>query len=289
MNLSKRIFKFQCFGISKISRERIIVNKMIKAKQNQEKKLNEQMNSSSVVVKKTIFDPIEALDMIRDKIKDDKDFDKKMLNGVVLSLNLNVKENVNIRGVRESPGGIVKHPKICVFTSEMLREKAKAAGATILADDQFIQNLINGTEKIKFNLAICSTDYQPKMKLLGRLLGPKGLMPSPKIGTIVEPTELESTVQRFYNGTKEFKGNKKSPVCVNLGRLNFSNESISKNIDAFIKSLESRVPDGSTLRGIIKSAKITISTLGPAINISIPSLLPNDPTYFYKREKIEKI
>ena len=197
MNLSRKFYKFNYFNISKLSRERMIIKNIKKEKEFELKKQTEDANSGGSEVKKTIFNPLEALDMVRESLKDDKEFDKKMMNGVTFSLNLNIKDNINIRGIRESPGGIVKHPKICVFTSDILKEKVKSAGAEIVADEQYIQNLVNGTEKIRFNLAICSTDFQPKMKLLGRLLGPKGLMPSPKIGTIVEPSELEQTVNRF--------------------------------------------------------------------------------------------
>ena len=159
------------------------------------------------------------------------------------------------------PHGIGKQLKIAVLTNEENFEEAKNAGATIVGNDDLIQNIIQGN--INFDLLIATPNIMPKLAKLGRVLGPKGLMPSPKSGTVT--TTLETTLTDFKKGKFEYKADKTGVVHINFGKSNFPENQLIENLQALYRSIEQNRPSG--VKGKYFKSLFICTTMGPSIKL----------------------
>lgn len=162
---------------------------------------------------------------------------------VKLGVNPN-KGDQQIRGICKFPGGPIQIPRVCVFTTGHLQEVAKEAGADIIGDEQTI-NMIKNSEVYNFDKLICTLDMLPTLKQLGKVLGPKGLMPNQKVGTASKGEDLESIIKEIKKGSKEFKMDNGAQVRLAIGRINFPDLNLYKNIDSFIRTLFEKRPDAA--------------------------------------------
>ena len=159
------------------------------------------------------------------------------------------------------PHGNGKEVRVAVFAPEDECKKAKAAGADIAEDVEFIKQLEKGI--INFDILISTPTYMPKLGKFARLLGPKGLMPNPKAGTVT--TDIEKAVKESKAGKIEYRVDKQAIVHLGLGKTNFTEVKLLENATAFLDSLKSMKP--ASLKGqYIKSIYIS-STMGPSIAI----------------------
>ena len=167
----------------------------------------------------------------------------------------------NIRATVSLPAGTGKTIRAAVFAPLDIVKKAKAAGADIAEDEEFLQRL--DKEEIDFDVLIATPQYMTKLGKYARLLGPKGLMPNPKAGTVTE--DVEKAVNEAKAGKIEYRVDKQAIVHVGLGKTSFGSEKLTENINAFIDSLISQKP--ASIKGqYIKS--IFISTMmGPSIQV----------------------
>ena len=167
----------------------------------------------------------------------------------------------NIRTTLVLPHGNGKEVRVAVFAPEDECKKAKAAGADIAEDVEFIKQLEKGI--INFDILISTPTYMPKLGKFARLLGPKGLMPNPKAGTVT--TDIEKAVKESKAGKIEYRVDKQAIVHLGLGKTNFTEAKLLENATAFLDSLKSMKP--ASLKGqYIKSIYIS-STMGPSIAI----------------------
>jgi len=140
-------------------------------------------------------------------------------------------------------------------------KKAKAAGADIAEDAEFLKRLEKG--EIAFDVLISTPQYMPKLGKYARLLGPKGLMPNPKAGTVT--TDVEKAVKEAKAGKVEYRVDKQSIVHIGLGKTNFDEKQLLENAQAFFDSLKSQKP--ASLKGTyVKSVYLT-TTMGPSIAV----------------------
>lgn len=161
------------------------------------------------------------------------------------------------------PHGMGKEIRIAVLTDEDNFEEAKSFGATVVGNDDLIEEISQGN--ISFDLLIATPNLMPKLAKLGRVLGPKGLMPSPKSGTVT--TTLESTLTEFKKGKFEYKADRTGIVHINFGKTNFTKEQLMDNVKALYKSIEQNRPSG--VKGkYFKSIFIT-TTMGPSIKLEL--------------------
>lgn len=166
----------------------------------------------------------------------------KFVESVELHANLNINPKYADQQLRTTvtlPNGVGKQTRIAVLTNEENFGEAKSAGADIIGNDDLIEQITQGN--INFDLLIATPNMMPKLAKLGRVLGPKGLMPSPKSGTV--SSTLEATLTEFKKGKFEYKADKTGIVHVNFGKSDFTNSQLLENLKALYQSIEQNRPD----------------------------------------------
>ena len=159
------------------------------------------------------------------------------------------------------PHGNGKEVRVAVFAPEDECKKAKAAGADIAEDTDFIKQLEKGI--INFDILISTPAYMPKLGKFARLLGPKGLMPNPKAGTVT--ADIEKAVKESKAGEIEYRVDKQAIVHLGLGKTNFTEAQLLENATAFLDSLKSMKP--ASLKGQYIKSIFVSSTMGPSIAV----------------------
>ena len=167
----------------------------------------------------------------------------------------------NIRTTVSLPNGTGKTIRVAVFAPEAEHAAAKKAGADIVGDDEFIKQL--DKEEINFDILVATPQYMPKLGKYARLLGPRGLMPNPKSGTVA--TDVAKAVTEAKAGKVEYRVDKQAIVHLSIGKVSFGAEKLAVNAKAFFDSLQAQKP--TTLKGsYVKSTSIS-TTMGPGIKV----------------------
>ena len=190
----------------------------------------------------------------------------KFIESVELHANLNIDPKYADQQLRTTvtlPHGIGKQVKIAVLTNNEDFEQAKQAGADIVGNDELIENITKGN--IDFDLLIATPNMMPKLAKLGRVLGPKGLMPSPKSGTV--SSNLEATLTEFKKGKFEYKADKTGIVHVTFGKVNFSDTQLVENLQALYRSIEKNRPSG--VKGKYFKSLFICTTMGASIKLDL--------------------
>ncbi|MDO4684517.1 MAG: 50S ribosomal protein L1 [Candidatus Saccharibacteria bacterium] len=169
----------------------------------------------------------------------------------------------NIRATVSLPHGTGKDVRVAVFAPEGEHEAAKKAGADIVGDEEFTKQL--DKEELNFDVLVATPQYMAKLGKYARLLGPRGLMPNPKSGTVA--TDVAKAVAEAKAGKVEYRVDKQAIVHLSFGKVSFGADKLADNAKAFFDSLQSQKP--SSLKGsYVKS--ITISTtMGPGIKVEV--------------------
>ena len=213
--------------------------------------------------KKAPADPVPLADAIRQL----KAFDTTKFNQTVeVSTNLGIdprQSDQNVRGSVALPNGIGKSVRVAVFAQGENAEKATAAGADIVGGDDLATRIKGGF--LDFDVALATPDMMGVVGPLGRLLGPRGLMPSPRSGTVT--TDIASGVREFKAGKIEFRNDKGGNVAAAVGKLNFTETQLLENINTFLNHLRTVKPaaaKGNYIRSVTISA-----TMSPGIRVAI--------------------
>jgi len=190
----------------------------------------------------------------------------KFIESVELHANLNIDPKYSDQQLRTTvslPHGIGKSVKIAVLTNEDNFNEAKQSGADIVGSQELIDNISQGN--ISFDLLVATPEMMPKLAKLGRFLGPKGLMPSPKSGTV--STTLAETLTEFKKGKFEYKADKTGIVHVNFGKVNFSKNQLIENLTTLYKSIEQNRPSG--VKGQYFKSLFICTSMGPSIQLDL--------------------
>lgn len=185
---------------------------------------------------------------------------------VEFHVNLNIDPKYadqQLRTAMTLPNGSGKITKIAVLTNESNFEEAKKAGVDLVGNDDLINLISQGN--INFDLLIATPEIMPKLAKLGRILGPKGLMPSPKSGTVT--TTLVNTILEFKKGKFEYKADKTGIVHVSFGKANFTIQQLIENLTAIYKSIEQNRPSG--VKGKYFKSLYICTTMGPSIQLDL--------------------
>jgi large subunit ribosomal protein L1 len=190
----------------------------------------------------------------------------KFVESVEFHANLNIDPKYADQQLRTTvtlPHGIGKQIRIAVLTNDENVEEAQLAGADIVGNDEFIEKITKGD--IHFDLLIATPNMMPKLAKLGRVLGPKGLMPSPKSGTVTN--NLTETLNEFKKGKFEYKADKTGIVHVSFGKSNFTTTQLSENLIALYRSIEQNRPSG--VKGKYFKTLVICSTMGSSISLNL--------------------
>ena len=207
----------------------------------------------------------EPINNLLSKVKENctTKFDESLDLNILIN-NKQKKNEINLRSMVNLPSGSGKKVKVAVVCEESKSKEAKDAGADLVGGDDLIEKIKNG--EMNFEKLICSSSMMIKLYKLGKILGPKGLMPNPKLGTVTE--KIGESVKNAKAGQVEIKNDKDGNIGLSIGKKSFSDEKLIKNFNAVINSLE-KEKSNLTIKGdLIKSTYIT-STMGVSYKIKL--------------------
>ncbi len=174
------------------------------------------------------------------------------------------KSEVNIRTVVNLPGGTGKKIKVAVVCEDNKVQDAKDAGADVVGGEEFVEKIKGG--ELNFEKLICTPGMMIKLSKLGKVLGPKGLMPNPKLGSVSE--NIKEAVTNAKSGQVEIRNDKDGNIGVSIGKKSFSDDQLLKNYNAILDALE-KEKSNNTLKGdLIKNAFVT-STMGVSYKVKL--------------------
>jgi len=209
--------------------------------------------------------PAENIDKLLLEIK--KDCSTNFDESVDLNFQINNKQKkgeVNIRTVVNLPGGNGKKIKVAVVCEDTKAQEAKDAGADIVGSDDFIEKIKSGD--LDFEKLICTPGMMIKLSKLGKVLGPKGLMPNPKLGSVSE--NIKEAVTNAKSGQVEIRNDKDGNIGVSIGKKSFHDDQLLKNFHAILDALE-KEKSNNTLKGdLIKNTFVT-SSMGVSYKVKL--------------------
>ena len=210
--------------------------------------------------------PAELIEKLIPVLK--KNCTTKFNESIDLSLQINNKQKkneINLRTIVNLPAGLGKKIKVAVVCEDSKTQTAKDSGADIVGGDDFIEKIKSG--ELNFEKLICTPSMMVKLSKLGKILGPKGLMPNPKLGTVTD--ELKKAISDAKLGQAEIKNDKDGNVGLSLGKKSFSDDKVINNFKAVLDVLE-REKGNQTIKGdLIKSSFLT-STMGVSYKLKLP-------------------
>ena len=191
----------------------------------------------------------------------------KFDESIDLSFQINNKQKkseINIRTVVNLPGGSGKEVKLAVVCEEAKSADAKSAGADIVGGDDFIEKIKSG--EINFDKLVCTPSMMIKLSKLGKVLGPKGLMPNPKLGSVTD--DLKTAISDAKSGQAEIRNDKDGNIGVSIGKKSFTDDKLIKNYNAIIETLEKEKSNNTVKGDLVKSSFIT-STMGVSYKLKL--------------------
>ncbi len=174
------------------------------------------------------------------------------------------KNELNLRTIVNLPGGTGKKIKVAVVCEDPKVTKAKESGADIVGSDDFIEKMKNG--EINFEKLICTPGMMIKLSKLGKVLGPKGLMPNPKLGTVTD--NLEKAIKDAKSGQVEIRNDKDGNIGLSIGKKSFKDEKLLNNFNAVMETLSKEKSNNSVKGELIKSSFIS-SSMGVSYKIKL--------------------
>ena len=213
--------------------------------------------------------PAETIDKILSAVK--LNCTVKFDESIDLSFQINNKQKkseINIRKVINLPGGTGKKVKIAVVCEDSIINVAKDAGAEVVGSDEFVEKIKGGD--LNFEKLICTPGMMIKLSKLGKVLGPKGLMPNPKLGTVT--SDIKKAVTDAKSGQVEIRNDKDGNIGLSIGKKSFKDDLLIKNYDAVIDALE-KEKSNITIKGdLIKQAFIT-SSMGVSYKLKLGKVI----------------
>ncbi len=232
------------------------------------KKLSKRMAALSTKIEDRIYAPLEALSIIKDNAN--AKFDETIEAHIRLGIDPKYTDQ-QLRTTVALPHGTGQSIKIAVITSGENVSKAKAAGADLFGEEDLVESINKGN--MEFDLLIATPDMMPKVAKLGRVLGPRGLMPNPKAGTVTN--DIANAIKEFKAGKLEFRADKAGIVHVRFGKASFTKEALFDNLKTLQESIDKNKPSGA--KGKYWKTFYVTSTMGPSVQVDINAVQDYQP------------
>ena len=221
------------------------------------KKLNENIDVSKV------YEPIEAIKILKENSF--TKFEEALEVAINLGIDTN-KTDQNIRGVISLPKGTGKKINVAVLAKGEKLNEASEAGADLVGETDLVESISAG--KINFDLLIATPDMMPAIGKVAKILGPKGLMPNPKLGTVTQ--DVKTAVQNAKAGQVQYKNDKAGIIHAGIGKMSFNDDDLLENLKNFFSSINKSKPD--TVKGSFVKKVTIASTMGVGLEINVTSL-----------------
>ncbi len=232
------------------------------------KKLSKRMAALSTKIEDRIYAPLEALSIIKENAN--AKFDETIEAHIRLGIDPKYTDQ-QLRTTVALPHGTGQSIKIAVITSGENVSKAKAAGADLFGEEDLVESINKGN--MDFDLLISTPDMMPKVAKLGRVLGPRGLMPNPKAGTVTN--DIANAIKEFKAGKLEFRADKAGIVHVRFGKASFTKEALFDNLKTLQESIDKNKPSGA--KGKYWKTFYVTSTMGPSVQLDINAVQDYQP------------
>ena len=214
------------------------------------------------------YAPLDALSIIK------KNANAKFDETIEAHIRLGIDPKYTDQQLRTTvalPNGTGQSIKIAVITSGENVAKAKSAGADLFGEEDLVESINKGN--MDFDLLIATPDMMPKVAKLGRVLGPRGLMPNPKAGTVT--SDIASAIKEFKAGKLEFRADKAGIVHVRFGKASFTENALFENLKTLQESIDKNKPSGA--KGKYWRSFYVTSTMGPSVQVDINALQDYQP------------
>jgi large subunit ribosomal protein L1 len=226
-------------------------------------KISKRFKAAAAKVEERAYSPIEALELV--KANATAKFDETLEAHARLGIDPKYTDQ-QLRTTVALPHGTGQSIRIAVIARGEGVAAAKAAGADLAGDDELVETIAKG--EMEFDLLIATPDMMPKVAKLGRVLGPRGLMPNPKAGTVT--TDLAGAINEFKAGKLEFRADRSGIVHVRFGKASFDAAKLLDNLKALQETIDRNKPSGAKGR-YWKSLYVT-STMGPSVQVDVTAL-----------------
>jgi len=224
-----------------------------------------RLKSAYDAIDREAFYPLtDAVKLIKDRAK------AKFDETIEIAMNLGIDPrhaDQNVRGVVQLPNGTGKTMKVAVFARGERAKEAERAGADIVGAEDLVEKVQGGT--IEFDRCIATPDMMALVGRLGKVLGPRGLMPNPKLGTVT--ADVAAAVKAAKGGQVEFRAEKAGIIHAGIGKASFSEDALVENVKAFVGAINRAKPSGA--KGTYLKKVSLSSTMGPGVKLDVSNLL----------------
>jgi large subunit ribosomal protein L1 len=227
--------------------------------------IGKRLKSAYEAIDREAFYPLtDAVKLIKGRAK------AKFDETIEIAMNLGIDPrhaDQNVRGVVQLPNGTGKTMKVAVFARGDKAKEAERAGADIVGAEDLVEKVQGGT--IEFDRCIATPDMMALVGRLGKVLGPRGLMPNPKLGTVT--ADVAAAVKAAKGGQVEFRAEKAGIIHAGIGKASFSEDALVENVKAFVGAINRAKPSGA--KGTYLKKVSLSSTMGPGVKLDVSNLL----------------